>query len=345
MAARPRTYRTAGVDTEAADHLVDRIGRLAAGTKLPGVLCGVGLFSAALRLPRGYRNPVLTVTTDGVGTKLALARMAGVHDSIGIDLVAMNVNDLLTGGARPLCFLDYLAVGKLSSVPVEAIIGGIARGCRMACVSLVGGETAEMPGFYRRGEYDLAGFAAGIVERSKLLTGSKIRPGDALIGLASSGLHSNGYSLVRAALAITSGSRLARIERAWPSLSIDELLRPTAIYVQPVLAALDRFSITGMAHVTGGGIPGNLVRILPTTTRATIERHALPQQAVFDAIQRAGRIRQAEMDRTFNCGVGFILVTRPQQVDRLLAFLQRHSVRAHVIGRVERGTRGVLYRH
>jgi phosphoribosylformylglycinamidine cyclo-ligase len=270
--------------------------------------------------------------------------MAGVHDSIGIDLVAMNVNDLLTCGAEPLCFLDYLAVGRLASVPVEAIIRGIVRGCKIAQVSLVGGETAEMPGLYDPGEYDLAGFAAGIVEESELLTGAKIRPGDLLIGLTSHGIHSNGYSLVRAALGITSGARLARLERSWPELSVDTLLRPTAVYVRPVLSAIKRgFPIVGMAHITGGGIAGNLVRILPRQTRAIIDRSALPSLPVFETIRRVGRISQPEMDRTFNCGVGFILVIRRRQAEPVLEFMQSNGTAATVIGRIDRGARAVHY--
>ena len=337
------TYRQAGVDIAAADRLVDRIKKIAATTRTPEVLSGVGLFAAATRLPKGLRDPVILSATDGVGTKLAVARILGKHDTIGIDLVAMNVNDLLTSGARPISFLDYLAVGRLSSVPAEAIIRGIATGCRLAGASLIGGETAEMPGFYRDGEYDLAGFAIGVAERRRLVDGSGVRPRDVLVGLRSTGLHSNGYSLARRALRATTRAALARRDGDLGETLGEALLRPTAIYVKPVLAALDRFPVSGMAHVTGGGIPGNLVRILPRGCTAVINRRALPEDPLFELIQRRGKIDRSEMDRTFNCGIGYILVVPPRQADGLAAFLRKRKVGASIIGTVERGTRGVRY--
>jgi len=338
------TYRKAGVDIAAADRLVTRIKKIAASTRTPEVLSGVGLFAAATRLPKGLREPVILSATDGVGTKLAVARILGRHDTIGIDLVAMNVNDLLTSGARPISFLDYLAVGRLSTVPAEAIIRGIAHGCRLAGASLIGGETAEMPGFYRDGEYDLAGFAVGVAERRRLIDGARIRPGDALVGLRSTGLHSNGYSLARHALRATSRAALTRRDADLGETVGEALLRPTAIYVKPVLAALDRFRVNGMAHITGGGIPGNLVRVLPHGCIAVVEREALPTDPLFELIRRRGKIDRSEMDRTFNCGIGYVMVVAAPQADALVAFLAKRRLEAVVIGTVRRGTRGVRYK-
>jgi phosphoribosylformylglycinamidine cyclo-ligase len=338
------SYRRAGVDIAAADRLVDRIKQIAATTTSPNVLSGVGLFAAAIRVPKGLRDPVLLTATDGVGTKLALARVLGRHDTIGIDLVAMNVNDLLTAGARPLCFLDYLAVGRLSTVPAAEIITGIATGCRQAGASLVGGETAEMPGFYRDGEYDLAGFAAGIAERRKLIDGRRIRPGNVVIGLESSGLHSNGYSLARRALRADSASKLRRRSADLGETLGEALLRPTSIYVGPVLAALGRFRVHGMAHITGGGLPGNLVRVLPKGCAAEIVRDALPRLPLFDQIMREGNIERAEMDRTFNCGIGYTLVVRESDSDAVVRHFRRRKIGAVAIGVIREGRRLVRYR-
>jgi phosphoribosylformylglycinamidine cyclo-ligase len=337
------TYRSSGVDVVAADRLVDKIKKIAGSTRTADVLSGVGLFAAALKMPRGLKSPVLLAATDGVGTKLAVAQLMRRHDTVGIDLVAMNVNDVLTAGARPLCFLDYLAVGRLASIDAEAILRGIAKGCRIAGTSLVGGETAEMPGFYRDGEYDLAGFVVGVAERRRLVDGSRIRPGDIVIGLSSSGLHSNGYSLARKALGIRSRRPLARRVGELGETLGDALLRPTTIYVKPVLAALERYRINGMAHITGGGIPGNLVRVLPTSCSAVIRRSAIPRVPIFDLIRERGAVAPAEMDRTFNCGVGFTLVVPPRDVDGVLAFLRRRHTPAFVIGEIREGRRGVVY--
>ena len=337
------TYRKSGVDISAADRLVEKIKAIAAPTRSKDVLSGVGLFAAALRLPTGLRSPVLLTATDGVGTKLSVAMLLDRHDTVGIDLVAMNVNDILTTGARPLCFLDYLAVGRLASVPAEAILRGIANGCRLAGASLVGGETAEMPGFYRDGEYDLAGFAVGIAERSRLIDGARIRPGNVVIGLASTGLHSNGYSLARRALRLRSAKPLARRVAELGETLGDALLRPTAIYVKPVLAAAARHTIHGMAHITGGGLPGNLVRILPRSCTAIIERRQLPDPPLFDLIRRAGDISRAEMDRTFNCGVGFTLVVPEREADGVISTLKKRKVSAFPIGTIGRGRREVVY--
>ncbi len=341
--SRRLSYRDAGVDIAAADDLVRDIARLASATHGPEVLSGVGLFASAMRLPKGYRNPVLMTATDGVGTKLAVARLAGRHDTIGIDLVAMSVNDLLTTGARPLCFLDYISMGALDSVDSRAVIAGIADGCRRAGASLVGGETAEMPGFYRRGEYDLAGFAVGIVERRRMIDGSKLRAGELIVGLESSGLHSNGYSLARKALGITKRSALKKTPRALAEPLEEALLRPTRIYVRPVLGALERFRIGAMAHITGGGIPGNLVRVLPPGIGARINRAALPKLAILDLIAAQGNVRRAEMDKTFNAGIGYLLTVAPTRAEELCRFFRRRRVPARVIGEIVAGRRRVSY--
>jgi phosphoribosylformylglycinamidine cyclo-ligase len=338
---RGLTYRSAGVDIDGADRLVARIAKIARSTQGAEVLSGVGLFAAAQRLPNNLRDPVLLTAADGVGTKLAVARLARKHDTIGIDLVAMNVNDLLTCGARPTSFLDYLSVGKLSSIDAEGIISGIAEGCRRAGASLVGGETAEMPGFYPDGEYDLAGFAVGIAEKKSLCTGSGIRAGMTIIGLEASGLHSNGYSLARTALGIDSARALRRKPRELGRSLAEELLEPTRIYVRPVLAACAKFPIKGMAHITGGGLAGNLVRVLPKGITAVIERSALPKMPILELIAKQGNVAQSEMDRTFNSGVGFTIVVPTKYAAELRTFFRRRKVPAHIIGRTVSGRRGV----
>ncbi|MFT4569252.1 MAG: phosphoribosylformylglycinamidine cyclo-ligase [Hyphomicrobiaceae bacterium] len=338
------TYREAGVDIARADKLVARIGRLAASTHRPEVLSGVGPFASAVRLPKGMKQPVLLSSADGVGTKLAVARVMNRHDTVGIDLVAMNANDLITGGAEPLFFLDYLAVGSLASVDAAAVIEGIAEGCRQSAMSLVGGETAEMPGFYAPGEYDLAGFCVGVAERRAIIDCSKVRPGDAIVGLPSTGLHSNGFSLARKALGAGSKRRLDRVEPTLGCSLGEELLRPTSIYVRPVLAALAKFSIKGMAHITGGGIPGNLVRALPAGVGAVVDRNRFAKLPIFDLIQERGGISQTEMDKTFNCGVGYVMIVRPREAAALCSFLKRRRIGASVIGHTTAGRRKVTYR-
>ena len=338
------TYRSAGVDIDRADRLVASIGRLAAKTRIPGVLSGVGPFAASFSVPKGMREPVMVSSTDGVGTKLAVAQILGRHDTIGIDLVAMNCNDLITTGARPLFFLDYFAVGSLVGIDGEAVVRGIAEGCRRAGMALVGGETAELPGFYKKGEYDLAGFCVGIAERKKLIDGSRVRPGDAVIGLDSTGLHSNGYSLARRALGAT--TRKALLRRV-PELGMtlgEALLVPTAIYVKPLLALLKKFDVHGMAHITGGGLSGNLVRALPKSCRAAIDRPSLPVLPIFELVRERGRIRPEEMERTFNCGTGYVVIARAADADGIVAFLRRQKVSARRIGTIEKGPRSVVYR-
>ncbi len=345
-AARALTYAAAGVDIAAGDRLVSHIGKLARTTRRPEIVAGVGGFAALARLPKGYREPLLVTSTDGVGTKLRIAFALDRHDTVGIDLVAMSVNDLLTIGAEPLLFLDYFATGRLDVRRGTDLVRGIARGCRMAGCSLVGGETAEMPSFYPDGEYDLAGFAVGVVERRRLIDGRAVRPGDVLIGLASSGLHSNGFALARRVL--IERAKLA-LDRPAPGLATSlgrELLRPTRIYVPVVRELLRRLptgTIRAMAHITGGGLPGNLPRVLPKGCRAVVQRGAWRVPPIFRLIERLGHVSRAEMDKTFNNGIGYVLVVAAARADRVLDHLRRRRVRARRIGAVVRGTRGLTF--
>ncbi|HAM58858.1 MAG TPA: phosphoribosylformylglycinamidine cyclo-ligase, partial [Candidatus Rokubacteria bacterium] len=308
----PLTYRAAGVDITAGDEAVRRIARLAASTHRPEVLGGVGAFAAFCRIPAGYREPVLVSSTDGVGTKLKIAFLADRHDTVGIDLVNHCINDIAVQGAEPLYFLDYLAVNRVDPSRIEAIVSGIAAGCRDAGCALVGGETAEMGDFYAPGEYDLAGFAVGVVERSGIVTGAEVEPGDRVLGLAASGLHSNGYTLARKVLLERLG---LGINAPMPGASrtvADELLTPTRIYVKPVLSLLQAVPVLAMAHITGGGITENLPRVLPEGARAVIDRSAWSVPPVFRVIQEAGQVDEVEMRRTFNMGLGYLLVVRPR---------------------------------
>lgn len=343
MSKRALTYRSAGVDIDAADRLVSNIARMAAKTRIPGVLTGIGPFAASFAVPKGLRDPVMVSSTDGVGTKLAVAQILGKHDTIGIDLVAMNSNDLVTTGARPLFFLDYFAVGSLKGINGEAVVKGIAEGCRQSGMALVGGETAELPGFYKPGEYDLAGFCVGIAERKKMIDGSRVRAGDVVLGLESSGLHSNGYSLARRALGATTRKALFRRIPEFGATLGDVLLTPTIIYVKPLLALLKKHDVHGMAHITGGGLPGNLVRALPDKIRAVIDRNAMPVLPIFEMVRERGRIARDEMDRTFNCGVGFTVILPEAQAKAASAFLKKRGVKNRVIGIIEKGKRGVVY--
>ncbi len=340
---RGLSYKGAGVDIDAADRLVGRISRIARATHGPEVLSGVGPFAAAIRIPPSFKTPVLVASADGVGTKLDIARLAGQHETVGIDLVAMNVNDLLTCGARPLFFLDYLSTGKLADIDAVALVEGMAEGCRQAGASLVGGETAEMPGFYPAGVYDLAGFSVGVAERRRLIDGRRVRAGDAVVGLHASGLHSNGFSLARKALGASTRASLKRRPAGLGRSLGEELMSPTRIYVRPVLAALDRFRIKAMAHITGGGLPGNLPRVLPKGVGAVIERDSLPKLAVLELVQTEGRVTQGEMDRTFNCGIGYTIVVPAGQAGDLCTFMRRRRVPASVIGRIVAGPRRVRY--
>lgn len=316
---RMTTYREAGVDIDAGDEFVDRIKPVVRSTFRPEVLTDLGGFGGLFGLQAGkYKEPVLVSGTDGVGTKLKIAFMMDKHDSVGIDLVAMCVNDIVVSGAEPLFFLDYFATGKLSVSKAQEVVAGIAEGCRQAGCALIGGETAEMPSFYPDGEYDLAGFSVGVVDRSKIIDGRNIAPGDVVLGLASSGLHSNGYSLARRVLfdqaKLTADSRLSELDR-----SIGEvLLTPTRIYAKQILALREQFPIKGIAHITGGGITENLPRVFPKGVRARITRTAWPVPPIFDVIGRLGQVDRDEMYRVFNMGVGLILVVPPDSVAGVL---------------------------
>jgi phosphoribosylformylglycinamidine cyclo-ligase len=330
----PLTYKDAGVDIDAADALIERIKPFARATARPGSIGGLGGFGALFD-PRaaGYVDPVLVATTDGVGTKLRLAVETGRHDTVGQDLVAMCVNDLVVQGAEPLFFLDYFATGALEVEQAATIIAGIAEGCRLAGCALVGGETAEMPGMYAAGDYDLAGFAVGAAERGKLLPRADIGPGDVLIGLASAGVHSNGFSLVRRILAV-SGARLADPAPFAEGISLGEaLLVPTRIYVRPVLELHRAGLIKAAAHITGGGLPGNLPRVLPPGVAAEITPE-WPVPPVFAWLARAGAVPAAEMLRVFNCGVGMVLVAAEEAAEHVLRRLAEAGEQAFAIGRL-----------
>ena len=338
------TYAKAGVSIAAGDELVRRIGPIASRTKKSGVLAGVGGFSALFDLKsRGYRHPVLVSSTDGVGTKLKVAFMMKKHDTVGIDLVAMGVNDIITQGAEPLFFLDYFVCGKLDVDVAEMVVRGIAAGCRQAGCVLIGGETAEHPGDFSNGEYDLAGFVVGVIERKRVLNPESIVPGDVLIGLPSSGLHSNGYSLARKVLLEVGGLKLRQqVPELGRSLG-EELLEPTRIYAKIARGLFAKYPIKGAAHITGGGIPGNLPRILPEGRRAWIKRISWPVPPVFDLIQKIGRVSRDEMDRTFNNGLGMILVVGKQHVDGVTSLLKKMRERHFVIGEIKKGRREVTF--
>jgi phosphoribosylformylglycinamidine cyclo-ligase len=339
----PLTYREAGVDIGAGDEAVRRIGPLAASTRRPEVLGGIGAFAAFVTIPPGYREPVLVSSTDGVGTKLHVAFATDRHDTVGIDLVAMGVNDLLVHGAEPLYFLDYLAVHRVDPARVEAIVSGVAEGCRRAGCALVGGETAEMSALYAPGEYDLAGFAVGVVERSGIVTGAEVGAGDRVLGLASSGLHSNGYALVRKVIFERLGLKPADTVPGLDRSVADELLEPTRIYVKPVLDLLRSVPVLAMAHVTGGGITENLPRVLPEGRQAVIDPRAWPVPPIFRVIQEGGRIEEAEMRRTFNMGIGYLLVVRAGDTSRAVQALTAAGERVFEVGEIRDGTRSVVY--
>jgi len=335
------TYRDAGVDIDEGDALVDDIKKIVRSTQRPEVLAGVGGFGALVALPKKYRNPVLVSGTDGVGTKLMLGIEAGMIEGLGQDLVAMCVNDVLVSGAEPLFFLDYYATGKLDKRAAGQLIKGIARGCRLAGCALVGGETAEMPGMYPPGEFDVAGFCVAVAERSKLIDGSRIRRGDVLIALPSSGAHSNGYSLVRRVLA----RRKTPLDRPFGKGTLaDALLAPTTIYVKPVLDLLARgIAVRGMAHITGGGIPGNLPRCFPKGVGAVVDVSSWRRPEIFDWLQSEGGIDEDEMRRVFNCGVGFVLVVPRLQADAALAALKRMRARPWLLGEIVAGRQDVRF--
>lgn len=337
-------YKKAGVDIDAGNEFVRRIRPLVRSTFRPEVLTDIGGFGGLFRFdPKRYRDPVLVSGTDGVGTKLRIAFLMGRHDTVGIDLVAMCVNDVAVCGAEPLFFLDYLAVGKLAVGKAESIIAGIVEGCRQAGCALIGGETAEMPGFYAEGEYDLGGFAVGVVERDQLIDGSRVRPGDALIGLASTGLHSNGYSLARRVL--LDEAKLSLIEPvAGEGGTLGEiLLRPTRIYVKTIRALVESGAIHAIAHITGGGLTENIPRVLPKGCRAVITRGSWTQPSIFGLIQSRGRVADEEMFRVFNMGVGLVLAVPSDQADKVMKLAEQQGDRAFRIGMIEKGESGVSY--
>jgi len=331
------SYRSAGVDIDAGNEVVERIKPLVRRTFRPEVMAGLGGFGALFELGGRYREPVLVSGTDGVGTKLKLAQILGRHDTIGIDLVGMCVNDVLVQGAEPLFFLDYFATGKLDVDTTVAVVGGIATGCELAGCALVGGETAEMPDMYPPGEYDLAGFTVGAVEKSALVDGSQIKPGDAIIGIASSGAHSNGYSLIRRIVVragITPDSGGFDLDLGGVRLA-DALLAPTTIYVKPILALLRQQPVHGMAHITGGGLRENIIRVVPEGLGIAIDSSTWKLPPLFDWLQREGNVARDEMLRTFNCGIGYVLIVQRDQVGMTLDGLEALGLTAWAIGAVE----------
>ena len=333
------TYRDAGVDIDAGDELVERIKPVVKRTMRKEVLAGVGGFGALVEVPLDrYKKPVLVSGTDGVGTKLRLAIDTGRHDKIGIDLVAMCVNDIVVSGAEPLFFLDYYATGKLRVDVAESVIRGIAEGCLLAGCALVGGETAEMPGMYHGDDYDLAGFAVGVVEKDRIIDGSATAAGDAVIGLASSGPHSNGYSLIRKLISVAQASDKTQLDG---QPLFDRLLTPTRIYVKSLLALTQQVAVKGFAHITGGGLTDNIPRVLPEGLEVVLRRRSWARDPVFEWLAATGRIAPAEMYRTFNCGIGMVVVVASRDVDAALALLAKQGETASVIGQVGSGTRGV----
>jgi len=332
MNASPLSYKDAGVDIDAGDALVERIKPLAKKTLREGVLAGIGGFGALFEVPKRYKEPVLVSGTDGVGTKLKLAFEWNMHDTVGIDLVAMSVNDVLVQGAEPLFFLDYFACGKLDVDTAAAVVGGIARGCELAGCALIGGETAEMPGMYPAGEYDLAGFAVGAVEKAKILGGQDVQAGDIVLGLASSGVHSNGFSLVRKCIE-RAGAQLPATLDGRPFR--EAVMEPTRIYVKPVLAALARHQgIKALAHITGGGLLENIPRVLPDGLAAQLKKGSWPRTELFAWLQATAAIDDHEMNRTFNNGIGMVVVVAPAEAAAVAGTLRQAGESVHEIGRI-----------
>jgi len=330
-----KSYKETGVDIDLADHIVKKIKPLIGKTSIPGVLGDIGGFGGLFSLAeQKYKEPVLVSSTDGVGTKLKIAFALDKHDSVGIDLVAMCVNDIVTCGAKPLFFLDYISLGKLSEKVVVKLIKGITEGCKMAECALLGGETAEMPGFYLEGEYDLAGFAVGIVEKSKIIDGRKIKEGDSVIGIASNGLHSNGFSLVRKVLLESNKYKIEDKVSSFGEYLGEELLTPTKIYVHPVLHLLEKYKILGIAHITGGGLLENIPRILPEGVSVQINQKSWPKPTIFSLIQKEGEISDKEMYRTFNMGIGMVLVVRSDKAEQIIDELKQLIFSSYLIGRV-----------
>jgi phosphoribosylformylglycinamidine cyclo-ligase len=335
MSNTPLSYKDAGVDIDAGDALVERIKPLAKKTMREGVLAGIGGFGALFEVPKRYKEPVLVSGTDGVGTKLKLAFEWNKHDTVGIDLVGMSVNDVLVQGAEPLFFLDYFACGKLDVDTAAAVVGGIAKGCELSGCALIGGETAEMPGMYPAGEYDLAGFCVGAVEKSKILTGKDVTPGDVVLGLASHGVHSNGFSLVRKCIERASANLPATLD-GQPFR--DAVMAPTRLYVKPVLAALAQHPIKALAHITGGGLLENIPRVLPEGTAAHLVKGSWPQTELFAWLQKVAGIDDIEMNRTFNNGIGMVVVIAAEEAAACATTLRGLGETVYEIGQI--ATRG-----
>ncbi len=338
------TYKKAGVDINEGERFISLISPMIKETFRPEVMTEIGSFSALFKLDvTKYREPVLVSGTDGVGTKLKIAFLMDRHDTVGIDLVAMCVNDILTSGAEPLFFLDYFATGKLKPEKASEVIKGIINGCKEAGCSLIGGETAEMPGFYSENEYDLSGFAVGVVDKERIINGSKIKEGDLIIGIASNGLHSNGYSLVRK---LFFDLKKMNVDTYIPDLGTtlgEELLKPTRIYVKAFMVLRDKLEIKGMAHITGGGIPGNLPRILPEGIYADIKIGSWPVPKIFELIEKIGNIPEDEMKKTFNMGIGYIMVVSEGMAEEAVSLLNKSGYTAFIFGNIEKGGRGVRY--
>jgi len=338
-----KSYKEAGVDINLANQIVKKIKPLIRKTSIPGVLGDIGGFGGLFSLAeQNYQEPVLVSGTDGVGTKLKIAFALNKHDSVGIDLVAMCVNDIVTCGAKPLFFLDYISIGKLSEKVVVELIKGITEGCKMAGCALLGGETAEMPDFYPQGEYDLAGFAVGVVEKNKIIDGREIGEGDSVIGIASNGLHSNGFSLVRKVLF---ESKKYKIRDKIPSFEKslgEELLRPTRIYVSPVLHLLEKYKILGIAHITGGGLLENIPRVLPEVVSVQIDKNSWPKPFIFSLIKKEGKISDEEMYRTFNMGIGMALVVRQKEALEILKALRLIGYNSCIIGKIIKGNKQII---
>ncbi len=333
------TYKDAGVNIDAGNELIERIKPLAAATKRPGSIGGLGGFSGLFELPSGYKQPILVSATDGVGTKLKLAIDTGIHNTVGIDLVAMCVNDIIVCGAEPLYFLDYFATGALDVAHAESVISGIAEGCKQAECALIGGETAEMPGLYAKGDYDLAGFAVGVVEKDNIIDGSKVTDGDVIIALASSGLHSNGFSLARKIMQQAN----ADLDQSFgkDQTLAEALLMPTRIYVRSIKSLLKHTQVKSIAHITGGGLLENIQRVLPNNVSATLSRNAWTRPELFQWLQQQGHVDETEMLRTFNCGIGMIIVIDRRDTDDAIEHLTKQGENAFIVGAIAPGTGGV----
>ena len=330
------SYRDAGVNIDAGNAFVEKIKSSVSSTNRPGVMGGFGGFGGCFELPTNYKQPVLVSGTDGVGTKLKLAIDLNKHNTIGIDLVAMCVNDILVLGAEPLYFLDYYATGELDTEVAVSVVEGIAEGCRQSNAALIGGETAEMPGMYSKGDYDLAGFCVGVVEKQEIIDGSKVKAGDVMVAIASSGPHSNGYSLVRKIIEVSQADINANFGSHNQTLG-DALLAPTRIYVKAIHNLLAKFDIHAMAHITGGGLLENIPRVLPEGTQAVIDENSWQLPEVFQWLQDNGNVELNEMYRTFNCGVGMVLITRADEADAIVAALNQNDETAWTLGTIEAG--------